>query len=278
MNTNLYFEVSKTAPQRFRGIAYSGGLIPAYGRYGDAAIDLDTLELPSGKLFALVDHDPQKRAGQFTASREGQQIIVEGKLFESTDAGREVAALLEEGAPWQMSVGIQAKADEVSGEQEVNGQTLALNTIFRSAALREVSFVPVGADPNTSVAAFERQKPEDDLVEIEELKTQLAEAQSALQAAREELGAIKAKARDDAIADLAAKIGQEFQAEEREALASLDDAAFLSMSGAMLRFKPVVPEHLFHEQAVDGKSKDSDEREALKLARNLLIDQVSGKV
>jgi hypothetical protein len=59
-NTVITFavEADQTKPQRFRGIAYSGELIPAYGFYGDAAIDLSSITLPSGKLFALVAQEP----------------------------------------------------------------------------------------------------------------------------------------------------------------------------------------------------------------------------
>ena len=278
MNTNLFFSVAQTAPHRFRGIAYSGGQIPAYGPYGNAAIDLDSLELPKGKLFALVDHDPQKRAGQFTASRDGGCIVVEGTLFQSTEAGREVAALLEEGAPWQMSVGIQAKAMDVSGQFEINGQLLELDTIFKDASLREVSFVPIGADPNTSVAAFERQPPkEDDPLEIEELKAELEKTQAELESARQELSEIRHKERQAAIEKLSADIGQSFEAAEKEAFEALDSAAFQAMAAVMIRSKPVPPPHLFEEQATNGKSKEAEHRDALKIAQAAILKQVSGK-
>lgn len=142
-------------PRRFRGIAYSGGVIPQYGAHGNAAIDLASLQLPNAPIFALVDHDPTQRAGKLTATLANNQVIVTGELFTGSEAGKNVAALFAEGAPWQLSIGIQAAVE--SGDRrsiELNGRALSVDTIFRNAKLREVSFVPVGADPETSVHAF----------------------------------------------------------------------------------------------------------------------------
>ncbi|MCB1630283.1 MAG: hypothetical protein H7A12_04425 [Pseudomonadales bacterium] len=142
-------------PRRFEGVAYSGGVIPQYGAHGDVAVDLASLQLPNAPIFALVDHDPGKRAGKLGARLAGNQVLVSGEFFTASDAGKEVAALFAEGAPWQLSIGIQAAVE--SGERRsvtLNGRALSVDTIFRNAKLREVSFVPVGADPETSVHAF----------------------------------------------------------------------------------------------------------------------------
>lgn len=142
-------------PTRFSGVAYSGGAIPSYGAHGDVAIDLASLRVPAVALFALVDHDPVRRAGKLTARITGNQLLVAGEFFATTEAGREVAALFSEGAPWQMSVGIQVAVEGRDRRSvTVNGRTLTVDTVFRNAVLREVSFVPVGADPETSVQAF----------------------------------------------------------------------------------------------------------------------------
>lgn len=88
----LTFAVEQSAPEqpgpvRLRGMAYSGGLIPQYGWHGDAVIDLASVNLPN-QIFALVDHETNKRAGKCSPRLEGNQIIVEGELFDATDAGR----------------------------------------------------------------------------------------------------------------------------------------------------------------------------------------------
>ena len=121
-------------PRRFEGVAYSGGVIPGYGWHGDAAIDLSTMELPQGQVFALVDHDPGKRAGKLSARLVGNQVLVSGEFFTASDAGKEVAALFAEGAPWQMSVGIQGKVENGDRRSiELNGRALSVDTIFRNA-------------------------------------------------------------------------------------------------------------------------------------------------
>lgn len=295
--TCLTFAVQRDAatPQRFRGIAYSGGVIPQYGSFGDAAIDLSSVKLPDGELFALVDHDHTRRAGKFRASLQDGQIIVDGEFFKSSKDGREVSELMAEGAPWQMSVGIQAdiKRADKSSAINLNGKTLAVNTIFSNAALREVSFVPVGADPNTTVTAFSRNlaltaSPEipqtkgqnmDDLqTQINALSAELAAEKAARQQAEDALKQLKLAARQAAIAQLSADLSRELTADESSVLQALEDGAFVTLSATLKRFKPAATaqEHLFSEQATDGRAADSKEAELIK-ARAILMNQVSGK-
>jgi len=296
--TCLTFAVQRDAatPQRFRGIAYSGGVIPQYGSFGDAAIDLSSVKLPDGELFALVDHDHTRRAGKFRASLQDGQIIVDGEFFKSSKDGREVSELMAEGAPWQMSVGIQAdiKRADKSSAINLNGKTLAVNTIFSNAALREVSFVPVGADPNTTVTAFSRnlaitdeseipQTKENDMNEdlqkqINDLSAKLEAETAARQQAEDALKQIKLAARQAAIAQLSADLSRELTADESSVLQALDDGAFVTLSATLKSFKPsaTAQAHLFSEQATDGRAADSKEAELIK-ARAILMNQVSGK-
>lgn len=291
-------QTGEGASRRFRGVAYSGGVIPQYGWYGDACIDLSTISLPSGKLFALVDHDPSQRAGQFSARIENNALIVEGELFQSSAAGREVAELLAEGAPWQMSVGIQAETESSDQKRAVliNGQTFEVNTVFRHAALREVSFVPVGADPNTAVAAFSRnmagavspdpipQTTEGDTsMTLEALQAKVAELTQQLEAANAktseattQLAEMKAAARTDAIL----KLGREFSPEQKAALEKLGDAEFLILSAVIAeehKTAPDAPPHLFSEQFGNGKPDATHQKPALASLNATLINQLSGK-
>lgn len=262
-------------PKRFEGIAYSGGVIPGYGWNGDSAIDLSTLKLPDGEIFALVDHDHQRRAGSLTARLVDNQIHVAGKFFASSDAGKEVAGLFAEGAPWQMSVGIQAKSQQTDDKRPVNcnGQTLQLNTLFTDAHLREVSFVPVGADPSTSAVAFAHRTafaapaPGDiqkgTIMTLEELQSQVNELTIALAAEKTradasdaKLATIEAAARTASITQLAADIGRELTEAETGVLSNMEDAAFQIMSVSMRSLKPAAhaPNHLFSEQATGGNA------------------------
>ena len=69
------------APTGFSGIAYSGGVVPNYGWYGDSAIDIGSLSIPD-QMFALVNHDPDQRAGHC-------RVWIEGALFESPGSSLE---------------------------------------------------------------------------------------------------------------------------------------------------------------------------------------------
>lgn len=150
-------------PKRFAGVAYSGGTIPSYGLLGDVAIDLSTLKIPNKALFALVNHDKNRRAGVLNPSNDGSQIAVTGEFLQ-TASGQEVASEFSQGAPWELSVMVTGRITRFPQPtaQTVNGRELMLDALLRDATIREVSFVPVGADPNTHVVAF---SVEDDMTD-----------------------------------------------------------------------------------------------------------------
>lgn len=143
-------------PTRFTGVAYSGGVIPGYGFFGDVVIDLATMKAPTKPIFALLNHDFNQRVGKCEVSNSGNQIAIAGSFSNKTQAGHQVAAEFSEDAPWEFSVGINAEIENFTKPTElvVNGQSLTVNAVFRNARVYEVSFVPAGADPNTQVAAF----------------------------------------------------------------------------------------------------------------------------
>ncbi len=149
-------------PKNFAGTAYSGGVIPQYDWFGDVAIDLSTMKVPTKSVFALVNHDSNQRAGRCEIFNQNTFLEVVGSFSKSTPAGQQVAAEFAEGAPWEFSVGINAEFESFKKPTavEVNGHTVTVNGIFRNASVREVSFVPAGADPNTKAVAFEAKTSE----------------------------------------------------------------------------------------------------------------------
>lgn len=186
-------------PRQFSGVCYSGGLIPSYGWFGNAAIDLSTLKAPTKALFALVNHDPDQRAGRCEIQAGATAVAIQGKFLKNT-AGQTVAAEFADGAPWEFSVGINAtpKVFEKPTTVEVNGRLLTLDTLFVDAMVREVSFVPAGADPNTHAIAFaakEAVMTETNLVEltrrVAETEQQLAESAEALEATSNNLAGME---------------------------------------------------------------------------------------
>lgn len=142
-------------PKRFSGIAYSGGVVPNFGWSGDVVIDLSTMKMPTKRVFALINHDPDQRAGVLSISQSGDAVRVDGEFLD-TEAGRSVASEFKQGAPWEFSVGLQGKSRSVdrSTPVTVNGRQMTVDTIIENAHFREVSFVPAGADPNTTAIAF----------------------------------------------------------------------------------------------------------------------------
>jgi hypothetical protein len=149
-------------PLRFEGVAYSGGVVPAFGWHGDVVIDLSGLKNADGEeLPVLVDHQASVEAiaGKGRIYRFSQPdgttgLRIEGEVIDATDAGRQIAALLRSDFPLQMSVGMSANFREVTEPLVVNGREVRVSGVFEQPHIREVSFVPVGADPATSAAAL----------------------------------------------------------------------------------------------------------------------------
>jgi len=219
MNTTpLYFSFAPTlleaqdaAPRQFAGIAYSGGVIPGYGYYGDVAIDLSSLKAPNKPVFALVNHDTNQRAGKTLITNTGASIEVLGSFSLSTPSGQQVAAEFSEGAPWEFSVGLQAEIEtfEKPKTLSVNGQTVTIDALFKNASVREVSFVPAGADPHTQAVAFGL------LTSVESTMDNNSEQLAAVSALNADLQVKLSALQEDhakIIADLNVKLSQEAKA------------------------------------------------------------------
>lgn len=242
--------LSQSGAVRFTGVAYSGGIVPSYGWMGDVAIDLSTLQNPQGaELPLLVDHDTRIEAlagkGRIRTITDASGITslhIDGELTQSTAAGKQIAALMGEGFPLQMSVGMQANFREVSQPMAVNGQTLAVAGVFEQPFLREVSFVATGADPNTRAAQTlsiqftnpsspEEKKPmartpEDEAL-ITGLQTQVEQLQGTLETLRTEQ-------RSAALAALMADLGRDVPTgDAAKPYMAMADEAFATFSADM---------------------------------------------
>lgn len=143
---------------RFRVVANSGRPF-RHSWWDNFAIDLSGLQIGRQDLPILRDHDSSKIVGyteKLSVTDEG--LVAEGYLTLSTEAGREVKAMLEDGVPLQASVYVPAESVErvKSGVSvQVNGHTLeGPGSVFRVARLREVTVTAVGADEQTSASKF----------------------------------------------------------------------------------------------------------------------------
>ena len=274
-------------PRRFSGVAYSGGVIPGYLKSGgDAIIDTDSLTIPPRPIFALVDHDPRQRAGRMTARIEAGRVLVEGQFFD-TPTGREVAQLFSEGAPWEMSVGIDAKLEPVEGDINANGQNFSsVRGAFRNGVLREVSFVPMGADPHTGVVAFakptqDNQPPTEGqkMTEIDELKQRLAESEAKASALESMLNEIKLAKRREGIAALEAATGIQMDEGKRANFERMSDSDFETVSATFstLAKKPALPASMTQELAKEGKTDETDSaQERMNVLCAAIVQQITG--
>ena len=143
-------------PRRFEMSAYTGASVDI-GLGVHAVFDLSDMEIPSRAVPILCHHDPRLIAGYSEqVENDGSGLRVEGRLLSSAD-GLGVAALSDEGFPWQASVGLGVKSARLiddGEEEEINGRMFAGPVVRVSSVLREVSFVPMGADANTSAVAL----------------------------------------------------------------------------------------------------------------------------
>lgn len=261
-------------PSRFMGTAYSGGVIPQYGFFGDVIIDLASMKAPTKPVFALVNHDSNQRAGKCELSNTGTAIEVSGSFSLSTTSGQQVAAEFAEGAPFEFSVGLNAQFESFTKPKtvDVNGQSVTVNGVFRNASVREVSFVPAGADPNTKAVAFEQQelsiKPTEYPMDITELQGKV-DSVTALNADLQlQLSALQAD-HLQVVADLNAKLAAEV--EQSKALFDRANA----LEAELTAFKASV-----REEAVKALFADlnKDYSESAALAYQSMSDEMFASV
>lgn len=230
---------------RFAGVAYSGGIVPHYGWNGDVAIDLSELQNPNGdQLPVLVDHcasiDAIAGLGRISRvlGQAGAELHIEGALTSATESGQLIAKLMREGYPLQLSVGLHAELREIApgaGPILINGQALAVAAVFERPLIREVSFVAIGADPDTTASQLSAtlaqpptlkgtlqmsRTPEDQTL-IETLQADTERLQT-------ELADMKKRHADAATAQRQADIAALFTDLGREAPANIDP--YLNMS------------------------------------------------
>jgi phage major head subunit gpT-like protein len=162
-------EGDATAPVRFTIEAYTGAPIRQSWSKEPIVIDLAGMQFKQ-VLPIVLGHDYTLGSilGQTSSVRvEGSKLIVEGEILASGDTADRVAQLARMGYQWQASVGADVRRHtRVDAERTVmaNGQMFeGPIRIVKASALREVSFVTLGADADTRVSIAA------DIAETEEL-------------------------------------------------------------------------------------------------------------
>ena len=163
-------EGEPAAARRFTIEAYTGAQIRQGWSREPVVIDLAGMQFKQ-RIPIVLGHDYSLGSilGQTDSVRvEAGKLIVEGEILADSDTARQVLALAERGYAWQASVGADVRrhqkidADAVT---QVNGQAhVGPVRIVKASALREVSFVTLGADAETSVAIAAEAVEEDPIM------------------------------------------------------------------------------------------------------------------
>jgi phage major head subunit gpT-like protein/phage head maturation protease len=145
------------SPKKFRIVAYTGSPIRQSWSREPVVIDVAGMKLPKS-VPIVIGHDYALGSilGKGTPTVEGGQLVVEGEILADSEAARQITALAERGYEWQASVGADVRRHQkvdADAATTVNGQThVGPVRIVKASALREVSFVTLGADAATSVS------------------------------------------------------------------------------------------------------------------------------
>jgi hypothetical protein len=148
---------SAPAGKKFRIVAYTGAPIRQGWSREPVVIDMAGMQLPA-TVPVVLGHDYTLGSilGQGRPFIEAGQLIVEGEILAQNPNADQVAALAAAGYQFQASVGADVRRHQkidADGVTQVNGAAhVGPVRIVKASALREVSFVTLGADAATSVA------------------------------------------------------------------------------------------------------------------------------
>lgn len=138
---------------KFKLVGYTGQVIEG-GWWGRLAIDLTGIRTTT-PMPALREHNASRPVGviERTGTEDGK-LVAYGRFLGSSADGRAVRELIEEGFPYQASVGCfpeQVEEVKAGSTAKVNGYSLSgPAVVVRKSHVREISFVSLGADAGTS--------------------------------------------------------------------------------------------------------------------------------
>src|SRR5262249_33954174 len=125
-------------------------------------VDLETCLTAADKTPMLYEHDPEREVGHGIVAIDAKGISVPEGYFSGASPERDkVLTGAQRGYPWQASIGGRAEHIDVIPEGEtvtLNGRTF--NGPVEAAygvTLREISFLSLGADSQTSAELAARR-------------------------------------------------------------------------------------------------------------------------
>lgn len=146
-------ESSGSEQRSFSMLAYTGAIVQRW--FGRLVFDLSGIEYKKDATPILKNHNEEQIVGiSETIDLTPGGILIKGKISRVTAAAKEVTELSDEKFKWQASPGLavlSVERLEPDVKTTVNGNEVTGPLyIVRKSQLRESSFVPVGADGDTS--------------------------------------------------------------------------------------------------------------------------------
>lgn len=145
------------AGDKFKIEAYTGEAVERW--WGLLAIDIDGITAKK-KIPILMNHNTREIVGFSTDTYKNGSFFVSGQYSGVTKSAKEAKELAAEGFPWQASIGVRPLkilSLEKGATDSVNGKTVTGPAeIWLESEVFETSFVPLGADSNTSISTFSK--------------------------------------------------------------------------------------------------------------------------
>jgi hypothetical protein len=259
-----FLRADNTTLSGFDIVAYTGAVVERW--WGKLAVDVAGISAAQ-QMPIFKNHDRDQIVGYSTKTEKGKSFFVSGIFSKTTKAASEVMGLASEGFPWQASIGVAPKKILELKENTstiVNGQEISGPAeIWLESEVFETSFVPLGADGDTSIAVFS------DVQEIteDELSKRAVVPKNSM---RSTMDLTKLKAEHP---DLVAAITQEATAGFEARLAEAkEEGAKLEMQRIKDVRLQLVPGHeaLIEKLAFDGKTTGPEAAVAVIQAENKL--------
>ena len=137
----------------FSMLAYNGGVMRFWGE--SIVVDLASMKVSTKPRPILRDHNPSMVVGHTeTINRGTANLRVSGIMSGANMATDELVKSSDNGVPWQASIGIDVGKYvfvEAGAKTTVNGREFSGPLyVAKNSTLKEVSFVALGADDNTT--------------------------------------------------------------------------------------------------------------------------------
>ena len=162
---------------RFTLVAYTGGKAKPKDFPCPVVIDLSGLDIPAQKIPVRYEHKSFQGVGHTEKIQIiAGEVMAEGVISRDTSWARDVSQSARNGFPWQASMGgpiHQTEYVPFGQTVTVNGQTFEGECyVIRKMTLKEISFVDLAADENTSAIIEAQYEEKDNLEMIKEQKSE----------------------------------------------------------------------------------------------------------